>query len=248
LKFKENSLGYNVFRKASLLFLFCLGAWASSAAVVRQDGTTVDTIFQVKSGGKTITCGGPIKNKYHPGRTKKIGDTTVLILFSEDLKVQKAKYKTAKKAADKKKISKTIDALLLKIKLQKKICAAGPNGSSPTATPTQGPGGSNPGPVPTATRTPTPTPRPSSGNFDNSGNTTAAGNTKFGIPSNLTGNISQGSSVYSNNCKGCHSGETTGHSFSYYKSSIQASPMFIFNLSDGQLANLTAYLRRFEPG
>ena len=116
-------------------------------------------------------------------------------------------------------------------------------GGSATPTPTPGGSGTNPTPVPT--RTPTPT----TGNFDGSGNVTAAGKALFGIPSNLSANVSAGRSAWQFGCQGCHGSEKLNKTFSSYRALLKASPMFIFenDVPDSELANLTAYLNRFRP-
>jgi hypothetical protein len=108
--------------------------------------------------------------------------------------------------------------------------------TNPTLTPTPRPttGGTT---SPTAKPTPVPT---TTGNFDANGNTT-----KFGIPSGMSGNITAGSSVQASNCNGCHT-EKQGRSFGQLKASLSIGPMSFIKLSDSQIANLTAYLNRFN--
>ena len=97
--------------------------------------------------------------------------------------------------------------------------------------------------------TPTPTATPSvigSGNFDSGGNVTAKGRTAFGIPNGLSGNITAGGSLTRSYCS-CHA-ERIGRSFPSLRSAIAQSPMF-FNstqITDPMLANITAYLNRFN--
>lgn len=132
----------------------------------------------------------------------------------------------------------------------------------PTAAPTQPPaggGGDTPAPG-NPTPTPTPTPVPTQiGNplscFQNGGNTKPG---CFSIPSGLTGNVSQGASLWNNggtspffsSCKGCHGADSSkyGRNFNQLKSSFNnpAYGMGI-NPSDSQIAHLTAYLNRFSP-
>jgi hypothetical protein len=108
-----------------------------------------------------------------------------------------------------------------------------PPKSTPIPTPTHS--GTNP--------TPTPTVRP--GNFDNAGNVTAQGKSAFGIPSNLSANRNTGQSKWFASCRQCHSVEKTNRNFGTIKSALPISPMFI-NLPDSDVANLTAFLNRFN--
>ena len=99
-----------------------------------------------------------------------------------------------------------------------------------------------------ASATPTPTPNPQTGNFDNNGNVTAAGKAIFGIPSNLSANISAGRTVQQVKCTGCHV-ERTNYTFPVVREKIKQSPMLFDEeqVPDQQLANLVAYLNRFRP-
>jgi hypothetical protein len=110
-----------------------------------------------------------------------------------------------------------------------------PPKSTPIPTPTHA--GTNPTP------TPTPTVRP--GNFDGAGNVTAQGKAAFGIPSNLSANKNAGQTKWFATCRQCHSVEKTNRNFGTIKSVLPISPMFI-NLPDSDVANLTAYLNRFN--
>lgn len=99
------------------------------------------------------------------------------------------------------------------------------------------------GTTPPATPTPEPTPR--SGNFDSAGNVTSQGKTEFRIPSNLSANIGRGRDRWFATCRECHSVEKTGRDFGTLKNVLPRSPMYI-NLSDNSIADLTAYLNRFN--
>ncbi len=170
---------------------------------------------------KTLFCNGKI-----PGQAKISSTTARFSTFAELLKIDKKKRKQ-----NKKKIAQLAD-----LNKRGKIVCSG--GVLPTPTPR-----------PDVTPTPRPTATPSSGggNFDANGNVTAQGKTAFGIPSSLSGNVSVGQGVFSQNCQGCHSSnENVNKTFSQYKSIIGAAPMFI-NLSDSSLANLVAYMNRFKP-
>jgi hypothetical protein len=96
-----------------------------------------------------------------------------------------------------------------------------------------------------AAPTPTSEPTPRSGNFDGTGNVTAQGKIEFNIPSNLSANIGRGRDRWFGTCRECHSVEKTGRDFVTLKNVLPRSPMFI-NLSDNTVADLTAYLNRFN--
>jgi len=70
----------------------------------------------------------------------------------------------------------------------------------------------------------------------------------FGIPSNLSANISAGKSVQAAKCTGCHE-ERLGHTFFDVRTNIKRSPMLYdeSQIPDPMLANLIAYLNRFRP-
>ena len=96
---------------------------------------------------------------------------------------------------------------------------------------------------------PTPTPTPSQiggGNFDGSGNTTPKGNTAFGIPSGITGNITSGKTTFSTYCS-CH-GSLSAKTFPYLRTRIAQDPMNFDStqIPDSVLADVTAYLNRFS--
>lgn len=116
-----------------------------------------------------------------------------------------------------------------------KICK--PPGKAPPPTP-KPIGAVTPGQTPKPTVAPVVP--PPTGNFDASGNTT-----KFGIPAGMTGNVSAGAAVQSSSCGGCH-GEKQSRSFGQIKGSLSIGAMSFIKLSDPQIANLTAYLNRFN--
>jgi hypothetical protein len=99
--------------------------------------------------------------------------------------------------------------------------------------------------TPVPTRTPTSTPTPIQG-----GCFTANGDTDcFGIPANLKGNISDGSTYFSaNNCSACHSeASRRNKTFQQIKNSFSNSAMSALRKpTDQQVADLTAWLNRFN--
>ncbi len=141
-----------------------------------------------------------------------------------------------------------------KLPLFRAISSAGRAACTIGIAPTPTPGAVAPGPIPTATAQPTtppaplPTNTPPSGNFDARGNVTEKGKAVFGIPSNLSANVSAGKIVGQSLCTGCH-GERVGLSYQTIDSAIRRSPMLYDEsaISRQQLADLVAYLNRFRP-
>ncbi len=119
---------------------------------------------------------------------------------------------------------------------QKKLCR--PRPQNPKPTPSASPSVS---PSPTTSATPRPSSTPASGNFDANGNTTA-----FGIPAGLVGNKNAGSSVWTSKCSGCHSTEERNRTFPQIQGALSIPVMSGIQITDAQLANLVAYLNRFN--
>lgn len=97
-----------------------------------------------------------------------------------------------------------------------------------------------------ASSTPAPTPTPEQGNFDGAGNLTAKGKIAFGVPDNLSGNITAGGAISRSYCT-CHE-ERLGREFYSVRSAITQPPMSFTTgeISDQTLADLIAYLNRFD--
>lgn len=141
-----------------------------------------------------------------------------------------------------------------KLPLLRAISSSGRLACALGVAPSPTPGIIAPGPAPTATAQPTsppaplPTNTPLSGNFDSRGNVTEKGKSVFGIPSNLSANVSAGKIVSQSFCTGCH-GERVGLSYQTIDSAIRRSPMLYDEsaISRQQLADLVAYLNRFRP-
>ncbi len=125
----------------------------------------------------------------------------------------------------------------------------GGNGECSGGTPTPTPPGGNTTPSPEPTATP-----PCVGgtpNFDSQGNTTA-----FGIPAPLVGNITAGQSQYTTTCATCHlpAGGVRGAGMDFGKLKTAFSTNLFMNgtyggpvnLSDQQIANVVAYVRKNE--
>lgn len=179
-----------------------------------------DDVFVTKTSGGTFTCAS-IGSKWLPGTLDR-QDSSYFLSFQAQVRTLKAKVR---KAIGRKKSS-----------LQKKLTSLQGRAKKGNAACKNGPSG--PG---------SPTPTPVSGNFDASGNLTAQGKATFGVPSNLSGNITSGKNVHTTKCQGCH-GDKPNKSFSQYRSLTSASPMFFStaDLPDSELANITAYLNRFR--
>ena len=72
--------------------------------------------------------------------------------------------------------------------------------------------------------------------------------TGFGIPAGMSGSISAGQQIYSNNCAACHSNKD-GSSFGTVQSAIaNVGSMRGIKLTQQELADLTAYLNRNAGG
>jgi hypothetical protein len=220
-----------------LLVTSLLTQKAEAETILLGNGQVLEVLFSAISNKREITCAGKINGKYLSGNAIAISGSKLFTPLSDDLKILKSKLKSSITAAAKIKVQKKIDKLKLQMKNENKVCSYGPEAAP----------GTSPGTLPTSTPQPTATPTPSvSGNFDSSGNVTSNGKITFGIPSNLNASREIGRAIWSSTCDGCHDVEKTGHSFSFYKSVIRESPMYIFDKTDQDIANITAYLRRFE--
>ncbi len=111
---------------------------------------------------------------------------------------------------------------------------------TPAVTPT-------PTPTPTPTVVATVTSAPGSGNFDDFGNVTEKGKITFGIPAQLSGNVTTGKNVTRSFCSGCHS-EKVNRTYPVLDAAIRKSPMLYdeSNITRQELADIVAYLNRFR--
>ena len=201
---------------AAILFLITLPAYSIS-------GRAVVPSSSLKSSNVTITEGGKKKRKIvfclsrTPGDAKAVSGGMRFTSYSHTIAALKARRVHG---------GKLTTYTLLK-KAGTSVCKKLSGSPSPT---------------------PTPTPQnPNLGNFDLNGNVTNAGKIAFGIPSSLSGNITQGRTLYTSYCTGCHV-ERTGRSFTNLRTSIAQSPMLFDStqVTDGMLANITAFLNRFK--
>ncbi|MCB0321412.1 MAG: hypothetical protein KDD60_10850 [Bdellovibrionales bacterium] len=112
-------------------------------------------------------------------------------------------------------------------------------------------------PSPTPTPTPTPSLPPSPfKNFDANGNVSSVGKECFQIPSHLNADITSGASEAISQCSGCHGVNLNipagailaSQKFQYMRERLKLEPMYLdeSNISDASLANITAYLNRFN--
>jgi hypothetical protein len=197
--------------------------------------SSVSNIFQVRLRATSYSC-AMVAGKLKSGRIEK--GTGRFIPYSEDIKALKAKIKLAK-PAKKPALKKKLALLVAKAASGDRVCKTS-SGKGPTPTPTPGTT-----PKPTAGPTPKPTATPATGNFDSKGNVTAAGKAKFGIPSNLSANVGAGQTVNSAHCMGCHT-ERANRTYGYMRPLLGSNIMPTVKISDGDLANLTAYINRAQ--
>jgi hypothetical protein len=174
--------------------------------------------FQTTSNGKTITCGAS-GSSWIPGSLSGSKFTSLV--------TQRTKKRTALKKATGAKLAqlkKAIKTLTTRIKTEGPVCALGPPDDGDDEVPADG------------------------DYFDSSGNLTADGKLAFGVPSELSGNVTSGRVLHDNNsCKSCHT-EKTNSSYSLVLESLEEPSMTYLadSLSTADLANLVAYLNRFR--
>lgn len=200
------------------LIMLVLAASAPQGAVMLEDSSMFETV----SGSTAITC-GYVSGRWVSGRF--YSQTSLFLPHSAQIRNLKRKLNSAS-GASRSKIQTNLTRISALASKGRKVCAAGPGGSSPT---------------------PAPTPPASFGNFDSAGNVTAAGKVIFGIPANLSANITTGKNTNNLYCVGCHT-EKTGLLFANYREKIAEAPMLYdeIQVPDVALANITAYLNRFR--
>lgn len=192
---------------------------------------TPSTVFEIRDGRSRAYCG-------------LVGATYVpVVKVSGKYRTASSEASAAKKKAQRS-IGRTRDLLRKREKTLRALitrtataCKAGPS-----TTP-----GAGPAPAPTATpgSSPAPTPTPVSlpGCFA-PGNNTRPG--CFGIPSGLTGNIDRGQTAFRNQCTGCHTSRPA-RTYTQLQSSFDRIPqMQPFRPGAQDLADITAYLNRFN--
>lgn len=203
---------------------FCLIASFSTGVLAQTTGAVYigsDSLRIVSSGSSTYSC-ALLANNWQSGNLDRKNSS-----FFLSYKVQIANLKKSiKRATGSKRTKLNAKLLVLKAKSKKAqaACNAFNNGGSPTPTPS------------------------STGNFTSNGDVSAAGKITFGIPSNLSANVTTGKNLHGMLCSGCHS-DKLGRSFNSLRNSISGSPMFFTSsdVTDSELANITAYLNRFRP-
>lgn len=194
----------------------------------------LESIVEVETNLGTVACAW-IDTAWVAGSLGRSG--TTFSSLSEQIKKQNQALKKAT-GAKYLKIKKKIAAL-------KKLKKAGQaecnlleeyNGGEPTPTPTVAP-----------SATPTPTPRPSC--YDSQRRTSC-----FGIPTGILGRESVGQSLFNSFCSGCHDGSADGgrrnRSYTEYLNSFSEIPEmqpYQSDYSSQDIADLTAYLNRFNP-
>lgn len=187
-------------------------------------------IFEVAAAQGSVMC-GTVGSKNVPGSMVK----GKFVPFSKQISTL-SKQARAATGTKKKKMAAKITKLKALLAKNKNTCSDG------TKPPSSVPGT----PTPKATATP-----PSGGGssyFDAQGNLTAMGKTKFGVPSNLSGNISSGGSRWAATCTSCHAG-SGGEKLNRNFATISLAAKFYApnaGLTQGDIANITAYLNRFQ--
>jgi hypothetical protein len=195
--------------------------------------TTITVTVRGKNSSHTIFCRGGV-----PGIAKQRGDKFKFTSYAALVSSTRKKTPTSKKLP-------LLRAILKEGRNEcREISTTPPVTGTPTAPIPPAP----PVASPTATPIVAPTATPLTGNFDNRGNVTEKGKLTFGIPSHLSGNVTAGKQVVASFCAGCHQ-ERIGYSYPAIDSAIRRAPMLYdeSSISRQQLADLVAYLNRFNP-
>ena len=209
--------------------VLCLGLSLSISSIVYalSPGAAYvgpDNVFQTRNSNGTFLC-GLINGRWLAGALDK-SDRDYFVSYAAQIRTLRQRART-EEGIKKERTLARISTLRSRSSRGGEVCRNGDDGGS--------------------TPTPKPTTTPSLGNFDSVGNVTAKGKQTFGIPSNLSGNVSKGKTVHSTKCTGCHS-EHTNLTFSQYRTWVGQFPMSYTtsSLPDGELADITAYLNRFR--
>jgi hypothetical protein len=228
----ESVLGH--FGIVALLFaasLFTVVSRSLAATTPRSVMIAAENLFEIGSGRTKVVC-GRISGRWIGGTVSSSGR---FVSNAERVRALKRDLAKARGIAARRRVQRSLDAAQKKERKEAPICRPGPSaGPSPTPTPIL-PGQPTPTPRPTATRVPC---------FNNAGDTAC-----FEIPGGITGNITRGASYHQSLCVGCH-GERRNRSYTQLNSSFSSiSAMAIYNgqLSSGEVADLTAFLNRFNP-
>jgi hypothetical protein len=221
--------------------------------IIQLDESSIKEVLDQQ--GKTVIC-GLVQDKWIPGTVRK---TT---LFSSLVSQLVTLQKNARKASGKKKkvLLNRIKVLRVKIKNENTVCA------NLVITPTVSP-------VPTTEATPiivvstTPTLAPSptatpitcQSYFEGANKSvTSCGKERFGIPLNISANVSSGDKLYKDLCQVCHQvgslfpgaepEEGNTLKMSELKAALENFSIMVGvkNTPNQDLAHLVAYLRRSE--
>jgi len=224
-------------RRLKVLFITGLLACSAAAAQAQSLPLPPSDLFQVSTSAGKVMC-GKVSNRFVPGTLAKDGTTftrlkTTIAVLNKRIKKAKGNAKT--------KLEKQRATAVKREAAARKKCAEGQGGGgTPTPAPTSGP---NPNPTPTRTPTPAPT---SSACFN--GNTARGG--CFGIPTNMTGDLARGSSLWiSRSCMGCHAASgKLNRTYSQIQASFSTQPNMagLPTPSSQELADYAAYLNRFN--
>lgn len=195
--------------------------------------TTITVTVKGKNSSHTIFCRVGV-----PGTATQRGEQFKFTSYAALISNTRKKSPTSKK----------LPLFRAILKVGRNVCKE--IGTTPpiTGTPTSPLPPAPPAASPTATPIVAPTATPPTGNFDNRGNVTEKGKLAFGIPSHLSGNVTAGKQVVTSFCAGCHQ-ERIGYSYSAIDTAIRRAPMLYdeSSISRQQLADLVAYLNRFNP-
>ena len=189
--------------------------------------------FETTTSAGLVAC-GLVGGKWIPGTQSK-STTRLFTSRAAQLKALKKDRDLASSVFAKQKIEKKIIKIQKTQKREAATCKPGP-----ASTPTPVPG------APTATPTPTPTVQ---GCYDQSRNTSC-----FGIPNGVVGNENDGLALFASNCESCHNGsiepEPRNRTYSQIDaafSNVTQMNLYIGSFSQTQIADLTAYLNRYNP-
>ena len=200
--------------------------------------TSVEVVVRGKAVSRDVFCLGKV-----PGTASKRGAQSRFSSFASQVKSLRKSNPQSSKLP-----------LLRALQVAGKAACAALVIAPPDASPVAPPGTTPATPAtPAATATPTPTPTviatstPGSSNFDALGNVTEKGKVTFGIPSQLSGNVTTGKNVTRSFCSGCHS-EKVNRTYPELDAAIRKSPMLYdeSNMTRQELADIVAYLNRFR--
>jgi hypothetical protein len=199
---------------------------AVSSAFIRLNSVNAEDAsqsFQIPDGKRVAFC-GLFKSGWQPALKK---SETRFVSVRSELRLLDKQIKKARDSRTRDKLIKPKTNYTALFSRTRKTCAAGPGETPPTQ----------------PTPTPTPTSPPGLGCFRPGGDVTPG---CFGIPPHLTGNINRGQSYFQRNCTGCHANRGI-RSWSQVLGTFSRIPqMQPYRPADPDLADVVAYLNRFN--